>query len=257
MFGFRFFRILGMALCLCLLPCMPATQAAAPDALLVAAAQPKAGKGRGAGGAAKKAQTTASAAKQAKGAQATAKQTKGAQAAKRVKRAPLEPASADLPQSGIASWVGRYFQGRPVAVPGERHVMESFTAAHRAVAFHTILKVTEIRTGRSVLVRVNDRGPYIRGRVIDLARTAAECLGYADRGIARVLLERAGHDKDPAQRYYIRMRPAAGASRAGLVRGFGPFAKFDEAAALFMRLYKSYPDAELLAVREEGQPSAR
>jgi hypothetical protein len=67
-----------------------------------------------------------------------------------------------------------------------------------------------------------------------------------------VRLEFAGHDKDPAQRYYIRMRPAEGKGRPGPVRGFGPFSKFDEAASLFMSLYPSYPDAELLAVREEG-----
>jgi rare lipoprotein A (peptidoglycan hydrolase) len=242
MFGFRFFRLLSMALCVCLLPWGYAPQAASPDALLVAAAQPQASKKHAAGGASK-AQAGATAGKQAKGVQASAK---------RNKRAPLEPASAELPQSGIASWVGRYFQGRPVATPGERHVMESFTAAHRAIAFHTILKVTELRTGRSMLVRVNDRGPYIRGRIIDLAKAAAEYLGYADRGITRVRLELAGHDKDPAQRYYIRMQPAKGSGRVSLVQGFGPFTKFDEAASLFMRLYPSYPDAELLAVREEG-----
>ena len=255
MFGLRYFWIFSMALCVCLLPWGQATRAVAPDALLVAAAQPQASKKHGAGGVSKT-RAGASVKTQAKGSQASAttkKQVKGARAsAKHTQRAPLEPASAELPQSGIASWVGRYFQGRPVATPGERHVMESFTAAHRAIAFHTILKVTELRGGRSVLVRVNDRGPYIRGRIIDLAKAAAEYLGYADMGITRVRLERAGHDKDPAQRYYIRIQSAKGAGKAGLLRGFGPFDKFDEAASLFMRLYKSCPEAELLAVREEG-----
>ena len=233
MVGLRLLWILSLALCVCLLP---------QGTAMSVAAQPQAGKARPAVGASK-AQAGAIAGKQAKGAHTSAKLKK---------RPPLEPASAELPQSGIASWVGRNFHGKPVAIPGERHAMESFTAAHRAIAFHTILKVTELNSGRSVLVRVNDRGPYIRGRVIDLARAAAEYLGYAGKGVTRVRLEFAGQDKDPAQRYYIRMRPAKGADRPGLMRGFGPFDKFDEAAALFMRLYPSHPDAELLAVREEG-----
>jgi len=175
-----------------------------------------------------------------------------AASAKSKKRAPLLPASADLPQSGIASWVGKYFEGRPVANPGELHVRESFTAAHRALPFNIILKVTDLNNGRSVLVRVNDRGPYIRGRIIDLAKAAAEYLGFFDKGLTKVRLELAGNDKDPAQRYYIRMRPSTDPGKAGLVRGFGPFDKFDEAASLFVKLYKSCPEAELMAVREEG-----
>jgi len=170
--------------------------------------------------------------------------------AKSKKRAPLPPASADLPQSGIASWVGKSFEGKPVANPGELHVRESFTAAHRALPFNIILKVTDLNNGHSVLVRVNDRGPYIKGRVIDLAKAAAEYLGFFDKGLTKVRLELAGNDKDPAQRYYIRMRPSAGPGKTGLLRGFGPFDKFDEAASVFIKLYKSSPDAELLAVRE-------
>jgi rare lipoprotein A len=276
MFGFRFFWTLGMALCLCLSWGQAyAANFGASDARLVAAANvnsEKAKKGQSEGRAAK-AQASAKAGKQVKSSQDTAK-TQAAKSPPQGKRAvkpataspnrkasatpvtkhkkhgPLPPASADLPQRGIASWVGKSFEGGPVAVPGERHVMESFTAAHRAIAFHTVLKVTDIHSGRSVLVRVNDRGPYIRGRVIDLARAAAEYLGYAGKGLTQVHLELVGNDKDPAQRYYIRMRSAKGPDKTGLVRGFGPFDKLDEAAALFIGLYKSYPDAELLAVRE-------
>ena len=189
----------------------------------------------------------------------SADKASGKSPAKRKQRAPLLPASAELPQSGIASWVGKYFQGRHVALWGERHVMESFTAAHRAIAFNTILRVTDLNTGRSVLVRVNDRGPYIRGRIIDLARGAAEYLGYVEKGLATVRLEYVGNAKEPDLRYYIRMRPSKGAAGVGLVRGFGPFAKFDEAASLFMILYKSSPEAELMAVREtrRAEPANR
>jgi len=171
---------------------------------------------------------------------------------KHKKHAPLPPVSAELPQSGLASWVGRSFHGKPVAVSGEVHVAESLTAAHRAIPFHSILKVTDMHNGRSVLVRVNDRGPYIKGRIIDLAKGAAEYLGYMDRGLTTVRLELAGNDKDPALRYYIRMQPFNGPRTTTSVRGFGPFDKFDEAASLFMNLYKSYPNAELMVVREQS-----
>ena len=262
MFGFRLFRILSMAMCVCMLHWGHAAQAAAP-------VKPDKTQTKHSAGRAAKAQATATDAKRAKSPQAGARTQEGKNVAAKAAASPkkgksaaadaagksrkhhhLSPASADLPQSGIASWVGGYFHGKPVATPGERHNLQSFTAAHRAISFHTVLKVTDMRSGRSVLVRVNDRGPYIRGRVVDLSKAAAEYLGFADRGITTVRLDLAGNDTDPAQRYYIRMRPAEGRGQAGLVQGFGPFDKFDEAAALFMRLYTSYPDAELLAVRE-------
>ncbi|MDR2695754.1 MAG: septal ring lytic transglycosylase RlpA family protein [Deltaproteobacteria bacterium] len=244
--------ICSVVVCLCLLNGgrAQAADAVAPGLGLVAAAHAKPAKTH---------QVKPDKAKNAKFGKASkghsgsgASQAQTGKPAKRAKREPLPPASPDLPQSGIASWVGPYFKDRPVAVPGERYIMEGFTAAHRAVAFHSILKVTDLDSGRSVLVRVNDRGPYIAGRIIDLAKGAAEYLGFVHRGIANVRLELAGNVKDPAQRYYIRMRPSAGAGRAGLVQGFGPFEKFDEAAALLASLYKHYPDAELLTVREQG-----
>ena len=270
MFGFRFFLTFSMAFCVCVSHWGQAyaVNAATPNLRLVAAAPVKSEKAQKGHSESKvshmKAGTKAAKSASAKAAKSVPPKKHAAKSAtasshnkpsntsavKHRKRGPLPPASAELPQNGIASWVGRYFEGRPVATPGERNVMESFTAAHRAVPFNSILKVTDMHSGRSVLVRVNDRGPYIRGRIIDLAKGAAEYLGYAGRGITTVRLELAGNANDPAQRYYIRMRPAQGEGKAALVRGFGPFDKFDEAASLFMSLYKSYPDAELLTVRE-------
>jgi rare lipoprotein A (peptidoglycan hydrolase) len=256
MFGVRFFQIFILALCVC----MPhwgrahAADAAMSGLRLVAAANVKRTQAKNVKlEKAKNIQLEKT--KKGQGGIRVAKAQAGAQAgkqAKRGKREPLPPASADLPQSGIASWVGKNFAGRPVASPGELHVMESFTAAHRAIPFNTILKVTDLNNGRSVLVRVNDRGPYVRGRIIDLARAAAEHLGFAAKGITRVSLELAGNDRDPDQRYYVRMNASGDAGKAGLMRGFGPFDSFDEAAALLLSLYKHYPDAELLAVREKS-----
>ncbi|MCK5741469.1 MAG: septal ring lytic transglycosylase RlpA family protein [Chlorobi bacterium] len=75
-------------------------------------------------------------------------------------------------QTGTASYYGRRFHRRKTA-NGERYNMNDFTAAHKELPFGSILRVTRISTGKSVLVRVNDRGPYIRKRVIDLSRASA------------------------------------------------------------------------------------
>lgn len=87
--------------------------------------------------------------------------------------------------SGIASYYGRRFHGRPTA-SGERFDMHALTAAHRTLPFGSLVEVTNPRNGRSVIVRVNDRGPFVRGRTIDVSRAAAEQLGMISRGHARV-----------------------------------------------------------------------
>ncbi len=90
--------------------------------------------------------------------------------------------------TGIASYYGRRFHGRRTA-NGERFNMRAMTAAHRTLPFGTRVRVTNPRNGRSVIVRVNDRGPFIRGRSIDLSRAAAEKIGMIAHGHARVKME--------------------------------------------------------------------
>ena len=174
------------------------------------------------------------------------KQKATGKAARAKKRAALPPASADLPQSGLASWVGYAFHGKPVAMGGEVYELQSLTAAHRALPFGSLIKVTALESGRSVLVRVNDRGPYVKGRVVDLARGAAEYLGYASRGLTEVRIEDAGRLDDPKLRYYLRLAPQGGSGHA-FISGLGPFERFDEAAALLLALYGHYPNIEILA----------
>ncbi len=89
---------------------------------------------------------------------------------------------------GIASFYGSGFHGRPTAT-GERFNSEAMTAAHRSLPFGTRVRVTNTRNGRSVVVRINDRGPYIRGRVIDLSTGAARMIGMIGSGIAPVKIE--------------------------------------------------------------------
>jgi rare lipoprotein A len=89
---------------------------------------------------------------------------------------------------GIASFYGREFAGRPTAT-GERFNPEAMTAAHRSLPFGTRVRVTNTRNGRSVVVRINDRGPFIRGRVIDLSTGAARAIGMINSGVAPVRIE--------------------------------------------------------------------
>ncbi|HEY9597693.1 MAG TPA: septal ring lytic transglycosylase RlpA family protein, partial [Cyanophyceae cyanobacterium] len=90
--------------------------------------------------------------------------------------------------TGIASWYGPGFHGRPSA-SGERYNQNAMTAAHRSLPFGTNVQVTNLNNGRSVVVRINDRGPYARGRIIDLSAAAARVLGVMQTGIAPVKIE--------------------------------------------------------------------
>lgn len=91
-------------------------------------------------------------------------------------------------QTGIASFYGGRHHGGPTA-SGERFNQNAMTAAHKTLPFGTRVKVTSLRTGRSVIVRINDRGPYVRGRVIDLSRGAFSKIASTGSGITRVKLE--------------------------------------------------------------------
>ena len=82
---------------------------------------------------------------------------------------------------GMASWYGARFHGRPTA-SGEKFDMHQFTAAHRTLPFGTVVRVRSLVNGRTVEVRINDRGPYIGKRMIDLSRAAAKALGLVDSG---------------------------------------------------------------------------
>ncbi len=92
----------------------------------------------------------------------------------------LKPSQESL--SGFASWYGDYFHGRLTA-NGERYNQNEFTVAHKTLPFNTFLRVTNTQTGKSVIVRVNDRGPYIPPRSLDLSRTAARCIGSEKAGV--------------------------------------------------------------------------
>ena len=91
-------------------------------------------------------------------------------------------------QVGLASWYGNQHQGRLTA-SGERFDEHKLTAAHRTLPLDTKVKVTNLENGKSVEVKVNDRGPYIPGRVLDLSTQAAKALGMEKEGLALVRIE--------------------------------------------------------------------
>ena len=91
-------------------------------------------------------------------------------------------------ETGVASWYGREFHGRPTS-SREVYDMNDMTAAHKTLAFGTYVMVTNLDNDRSAVVRINDRGPFVRGRTIDLSYAAARVLGVVGPGTARVRLE--------------------------------------------------------------------
>lgn len=99
----------------------------------------------------------------------------------------LSAKSHAKPIVGIASYYGTEFNGRRTA-SGEKFSNSTLTAAHKTLPFGSKVLVTNVRNGKSVIVRINDRGPYVHGRIIDLSRTAAKQIGLGSSGTARVKL---------------------------------------------------------------------
>lgn len=91
-------------------------------------------------------------------------------------------------QTGVASWYGPNFRGNPTA-NGEIFDPNKMTAAHKTLPFNTKVRVVDLSSGKEVVVRINDRGPFIKDRIIDLSRRAAEKLGVIDSGTAKVGLK--------------------------------------------------------------------
>lgn len=94
----------------------------------------------------------------------------------------------DYSETGIASWYGKKYHGRTTA-SGEKFDMRKMTAAHKTLPFGVIVRVTNLDNGRRLKVKINDRGPFVEGRIIDLSRGAAKKLDMFKAGLARVRLE--------------------------------------------------------------------
>lgn len=94
----------------------------------------------------------------------------------------------DYDETGIASWYGPDFHGKLTA-DGETFDQNTVTAAHKTLPLPSIVRVTNMENGRSLIVRVNDRGPFVNGRIIDLSRRSAQLLGMENKGTARVRVQ--------------------------------------------------------------------
>jgi rare lipoprotein A len=105
-------------------------------------------------------------------------------------RVPAPPAAAPIgwSETGVASWYGIPYDGRRAA-SGEIFDMHALTAAHRTLPFNTWLQVTNLQNGKKVEVRINDRGPFVGGRIIDLSMGAAEEIDMVRPGIVKVRLK--------------------------------------------------------------------
>jgi len=101
--------------------------------------------------------------------------------------APRSAGAGEPIAEGVASYYGEALRGRRTA-SGERFDPAAFSAAHRTLAFDTCLRVENVENGRSVRVRVNDRGPFVQGRIVDVSRAAARALDFLQRGVTRVRL---------------------------------------------------------------------
>lgn len=96
-----------------------------------------------------------------------------------------------MKQRGVASWYGDDFHGRTTA-SGERYDMHALTAAHRTLPLGTVVRIVNVVNGNHVTIRVNDRGPYVHGRILDLSYAAAKTLGMVQDGVSAIQLEVVG-----------------------------------------------------------------
>ena len=127
------------------------------------------------------------------------------------------PEEKKVEQVGVASWYGPAHQGKTTA-SGEPFNQNEFTAAHPTLPLGTETVVTDLKTGKSVKVTINDRGPYVKGRKIDLSRAAAQRLGMTGKGVTKVKIQATlpRKSKKRARRYTATQHRARNASRVDL-----------------------------------------
>jgi rare lipoprotein A len=150
-------------------------------------------------------------------------------------------------QTGIASWYGKDFHGRPTA-SGEIYNMYAMTAAHRTLPLGTFLLVTNLENGNSVKVTVNDRGPFVKGRIIDLSYSAFKRLDRPEKGTTRVMLEVLGRDTK-----YVRYIKFEKGGKGPYVVQLGSFANRRNAGRLKDALSWKYRDVYITRVNIYGK----
>ncbi|MGB4704409.1 MAG: septal ring lytic transglycosylase RlpA family protein [Candidatus Saccharicenans sp.] len=159
----------------------------------------------------------------------------------RPSRPGLSPPATGYMETGIASWYGPEFHGRSTS---SREIFDQndLTAAHPSLPFGTLVLVTNLDNGRQVTVRINDRGPFVKGRIIDLSYAAARMLDMIGPGTARVRLEVVGFDRE-------KTIPAP----SGYILQVGSFISLENARALQQKLQKAFPGVFISTFQQDGR----
>ncbi|HWF59871.1 MAG TPA: septal ring lytic transglycosylase RlpA family protein [Nitrospira sp.] len=134
----------------------------------------------------------------------------------------------------MASWYGPGFHGNKTA-NGERYDMYKLTAAHRTLLLGSIAVVHSLTSGRHVTVRINDRWPFARGRILDLSLAGAQALGMVDSGTEQIELRVVGYNARPEGMGVLRVQ-------------VGAFADIQNARALFAQVQRDFPDGRIIQV---------
>lgn len=159
-----------------------------------------------------------------------------------VNRRPGDAASLGRPmQSGMASWYGPGFHGRRTA-SGEKYNMYDLTAAHPTLPFGTRLTVRNARTGQTVVVRVNDRGPFKKSRILDLSYTAARQVGVFGPGTAYVEIYPAGQTEPPQHEWVPSAVMEASTAPSRYTVQVGAFGDAGRAVELHREIARIYPE---------------
>lgn len=162
---------------------------------------------------------------------------------------PMESAEG-YNETGTASWYGSKFHGRKTS-NGERYDMYAMSAAHKTLPLPTMVRVTNLDNGRSVVVRVNDRGPFVKNRLIDLSYAAARQLGYDKTGTAPVHVEVIGYAssaptaKKPASRPVPRSVHSEALSPGSMYIQLGAFSSHSNAVRMKALLQQDYPNIDI------------
>ena len=141
-------------------------------------------------------------------------------------------------QEGLASWYGEDFHGKPTS-NGESYDMYALTAAHKTLPLGVYVKARNKRNGKEVVVRINDRGPFVRDRIIDLSFTAAKELGIAEAGTAPVYIEALGYRGDNGTGTFAYRRPASYDAGSYAIQ-IAAFTNNDNATRLAARMKSRY-----------------
>ncbi len=149
------------------------------------------------------------------------------------------PSAYGFQQKGIASWYGRMFHGRKTS-NGETYDMHGRTAAHKTLPMNTRLLVQNLENGRETVVRINDRGPFVTGRIIDLTQTAAKEIGMIRKGTARVRITALGESVSlkSDRGNIIRLLPQADFSKGEFYVQIGSFTVKNNAVRLRNKMEK-------------------